>query len=155
MDWMYNFNFTTDKVMRPSWILAHPPPDLNGHIPSSGGEKKEGVVPPCLFNVQGEFRAVTYSPDSTFFRVCSDVNLSSALTITAEMRASRGQLREDTVVRALLVWHRNLDYGLSCSQKWCHSLLNYLNLVVNTTIKVWFNLGHNLPTVSFYSELGA
>lgn len=80
--------------------MAHPPSDLNGHIFSSAGTsggEKEGVAPCCLFNVQGEHRAATYIPDIMFSRVCTGLSLSLALTITAEMIASRGQLRGDTV----------------------------------------------------------
>lgn len=95
MDWMYNFNFTTDKVMRASWILAHPPSDLNGHRLSSAGTsgrgKKEGVVPRCLFNVQG-------SSLCTRRHVLQGSHWCESLDgadnqITAQMRANGGQQR--------------------------------------------------------------
>lgn len=144
--------------MKPSWILAHLPTDLNGHILSSvgtpgGGRGGEESVLLCLFNVQREHRAATYAPDITFSRVCTDVSLS--LVLTAEMGASRGQLREGTVALVLHVWYKNLVYVLSWSQTWCCSVFwTCLIQILDAFTMLCGNLGHILPLVIVYSNLG-
>lgn len=112
------------------------------------GQLQEGVVPPCLFNVQGEHGAATYTPDTTFLRVCT--SLSLVLMITAETSASRGQLRADTVVCLLHVWHRNLVYGLSWIQTRLLLLLSLLissiwPLQLSMTNSVWQFRSHFNP----------
>lgn len=130
MDWMYNFNFTTDKVMRASWILAHPPSDLNGHILSSAGtsgreKRKEWFPTVCLM-----CRAAAYAPDITFFRVHPSVMWGADDHGADESKWGSAKRKWASQQQERCMSHRNL----SRSQTWSCSLFIRLNFAGNNMI---------------------